>query len=272
MNNRDPSGEFSLGVSIAMGDGIGALAGMTAYYGLGRTAGQSAGIGIAFGFGAFGLAYGGSALLASKSIFQASWKAYLGAGSAPFLWAGMWSTLNSRQRMDPDRVAAEIRDLVPGGADDDVSNRIAKAVANTFNNNSNTEIRNLFGFSSTQRANGFFCYEWVWAFERAIQSENDGTFQAEVQTATTTAGLDHWWIKLSPTGNPDAAVYLDDGFYPIENDTYTYAHKVRPCALDKPVYEPNEYVFKEGTHKIELREEDRAPIIYNSNGNIVSPM
>jgi RHS repeat-associated protein len=128
--------------------------------------------------------------------------------------------------------------------------RIADAIYYTLRNNKRVNADGV-PFWNDERCNGYWCYEWAWAYQKAFDHERQASFSAVVEAAKTSKGLGHYWLKITPT-NGSSPIYVDDSFF-----DGTFVHEKRP--------EPPGYKY-DPTAKL-----DRGvpPPAYDGDGNII---
>ncbi len=105
--------------------------------------------------------------------------------------------------------------------------QIANAIANTWTMNYKTTMPRR---ANDQRAKGYFCYEWAYAFEDAFNSQSSTkSFKATVEGAEVKdTELVHAWLRITSCAT-GKSIYVDDGFM-IRNQKGkpVYVHKSAP--------------------------------------------
>jgi len=132
--------------------------------------------------------------------------------------------------------------------------RIAKALAYTERNNGRWRP----SLRRNERYKGYYCYDWAYAFEDAVNLKSSGRyFDVQVQSAIVRESLlTHFWIKVT-SKETGKFFYFDDSFWPDPNGTFVYQEK--PCG--------GRYEFDMGvTISDKPRERTTPPPVYGSDG------
>jgi hypothetical protein len=97
----------------------------------------------------------------------------------------------------------------------DEASRIAQQVQQYWTNHAtNWKISNAYNdeWPSSQRASGYWCYQWAFGFESAITSVIGPNFACKVEYCAATSGAVHFWVTIWAINDPTMQVYVDDGF------------------------------------------------------------
>ncbi|WP_197137963.1 RHS repeat protein [Crateriforma conspicua] len=84
---------------------------------------------------------------------------------------------------------------------------IADSIYNTLENNDPWYIPRPID----SRYQGYYCYDWAYAFEQAVENSSSGCFSASVQSSQKWLFFVHYWIEISSPCS-DTSTYVDDGF------------------------------------------------------------
>ncbi len=273
---------MSFGLSLAIGAGIGLVVGLTAHLRFGLTPGQSTALGVGAGLSAFGFAFGGIAIFTTPVTLTMGGAAALSAAAGALGVFGGLSTLSLltniafdySMRMTKEEIGDRLATLTPSSTDDNEARRIGRAIANTWNGNTGYEWRDSVPFASlgTQKAKGYYCYEWAIAFKLAVERENPSNYSVTLESAkqnnpNSYGGTNvHYWIKITSTSDPSKFLYVDDGFWHVDGERYV--HVERPCNKEG-IDDPNTgYFFTNINFYNEKSPDIYLPTIYNSDGGV----
>ncbi len=266
----DPSGEMNVAVQIAtIGIAAGLGASLIARF-AGYSWGQSATIGGGVGLTTILLLSGGAIYFPTILPLIGGAKAL---SSTTVGWMLGFGTLTyaakTHKVMDEEDLAQGLEKMTSSPLDDNEAKRIAGAIANTFNNNSRFEPRDFAPWLKVEKAKGYYCYEWAYAFEDALNVEAPTKFVVQVQAAQslpdpdTNDRLVHYFIQITSTIDPSKHLYVDDSFW----DGRTYVHDKPPAHGPDIPQSPHAY------HVVASNPVPREtpgviiPRVYDSNGN-----
>jgi RHS repeat-associated protein len=229
IGNTDPTGKWSLGgLAVSVGIGIFLVSTGVAYFGFGYTAVQSLQIGAFLGVAA-GLAVMGFGAPIVLGLGAKGGLGYLSL-SGLSLYSAMKFALGYSSAIDESQLFRALKKLDSSKAAEAES--IASAIAATFNSNWRWEWQRTVPFVKSERAKGYFCYEWAYAFEDAFNASSQGGFIARVKAAKAERDSDgdeltHYWLEISSANNPSEKIFVDDGFW-----DGNYIHEIRPSHPD----------------------------------------
>lgn len=132
----------------------------------------------------------------------------------------------------------EIKKIAKSDAAKEEADRIAKAIQNTFKHNG------LADNPLSQTKKGYFCYEWVYAFEDAFKLISSGKyFKAYVEGGRKQDGSfkTHFWLVIESLETGEK-IYIDDGF--MYEGMYVHGKRV----------EGKSYPYREGTPELQPRD------------------
>lgn len=101
--------------------------------------------------------------------------------------------------------------------------RISNAIGNTIVNNR----RLVFPRFVDHRHRGYYCYQWAYGFEDAINNLKSPCFTVKVNGvfATQARDLEHLWIEITSVCTKEIVAYVDDTY---SNTDGTYVHTTVP--------------------------------------------